>query len=187
LIWLSAPTKELGLCFFGVKNPEKLLLWMTYSTFEGCADAALLSMISQLYTAIFGVAPAEKVFRRLREADDLSVLLATTETGQAAGYKIGYRQREDTYYSWIGGVLPEHRGQGIAGVLMQMQHDWAAMRGYRFVQTKTMNRWRNMLILNIQHGFDIIGTQVNEAGEVEIILEKALDFKAPNSVSREEF
>lgn len=42
------------------------------------------------------------------------------------------------------------------------------------VQTKTKNKWRDMLILNIKNGFDIIGTYTDDSGEPKIILEKKL-------------
>ncbi|WNS77324.1 hypothetical protein RRV45_10165 [Bacillus sp. DTU_2020_1000418_1_SI_GHA_SEK_038] len=47
-----------------------------------------------------------------------------------------------------------------------------AMNGV--VQTKTMNKWRNMLVLNIKNGFDVIDTYTDEKGIHKIILEKNL-------------
>ncbi|WP_218197355.1 hypothetical protein, partial [Pseudomonas sp. 2995-1] len=45
-------------------------------------------------------------------------------------------------------------------------------KGYSVVQTKTMNKWRNMLILNIKHGFDIIETTIDDNGLHKIVMEK---------------
>jgi GNAT superfamily N-acetyltransferase len=90
------------------------------------------------------------------------------------GCKLGYERKPGHYYSWLGGVHPEFRGQGIAAELMQQQHAWCRVQGYRAVRTHTYNRWRAMLLLNLRHGFDIIGTMQGPHG-LTIVLEKQLD------------
>lgn len=90
------------------------------------------------------------------------------------GYKIGYELDCETFYSWLGGVDPHFRKQGIATKLMEEQHAYARKLGYRKVQTKTMNRWRSMLLLNIKSGFDVIQTIIDENGIHKIVLEKEL-------------
>ncbi|WP_274519618.1 hypothetical protein [Caenibacillus caldisaponilyticus] len=40
--------------------------------------------------------------------------------------------------------------------------------------TQTKNKWRAMLLLNLRHGFDIIGTFTDEKGEPKFILQKRL-------------
>ena len=47
-------------------------------------------------------------------------------------------------------------------------------QGYEVIQTQTKNKWRNMLILNLRHGFDIVGTYTDSKGEPKIILKKRL-------------
>ena len=37
-----------------------------------------------------------------------------------------------------------------------------------------MNKWRNILILNIKTGFDVVGTETDNNNEIKIILEKKL-------------
>lgn len=90
------------------------------------------------------------------------------------GYKIGYQDRKSRFYSWLGGVYPEYRGQGIASELMLKQHEWCKQHGYAVVRTQTKNKWRSMLILNLRHGFNIVGTYTDEKGEPKITLEKRL-------------
>lgn len=85
---------------------------------------------------------------------------------------IGYQDRKTRFYSWLGGVYPEYRGQGIASELVVKQHAWCRSQGYSVVRTQTKNKWRNMLILNLRHGFDVVGTYTNEHREPKIILEK---------------
>ncbi len=93
---------------------------------------------------------------------------------QVVGFKLGYELSSRKFYSWLGGVHPEFRGLGIASSLMKAQHDWCLQQGYQKIQTKTQNRFRAMLLLNIKQGFDIIGTQDSDEGGMKIILEKSL-------------
>ena len=96
------------------------------------------------------------------------------EREKVVGYKIGYELSQDKFYSWLGGVDPNYRNYGIATKLMKMQHEYLKENGYKTVQTKTKNQWRDMLIMNIKNGFDIIGTYTDDQGEPKIILEKKL-------------
>ncbi|MBN8191954.1 GNAT family N-acetyltransferase [Bacillus sp. NTK074B] len=96
------------------------------------------------------------------------------DDSRVIGYKIGYQLDTHTFYSWLGGVDPNYRKQGIAAELMKQQHQTLKELGFKVVQTKTMNKWRSMLILNIKNGFDVIDTYTNEKGLHKIILEKKL-------------
>ncbi|RDU37235.1 GNAT family N-acetyltransferase [Neobacillus piezotolerans] len=90
------------------------------------------------------------------------------------GYKIGYGLSQTKFYSWLGGVHPEYRNLGIASTLMHQQHYFLKQYGFTSVQTKTMNKWRGMLILNIKNGFNIVETYTDKNGRHKIILEKDL-------------
>lgn len=50
---------------------------------------------------------------------------------------------------------PDNRKRGITLTLIEQQHEYLRKNGYKVVQTKTMNKWRNMLILNKKNGFNI--------------------------------
>nr|WP_231868470.1 GNAT family N-acetyltransferase [Fictibacillus phosphorivorans] len=86
---------------------------------------------------------------------------------------MGYELNQSKYYSWLGGVDSTYRGHGVAAKLMNLQHMYLKEKGYSVVQTKTMNKWRGMLLLNIKSGFDVIETYTNEEGLLKIILEKS--------------
>jgi GNAT superfamily N-acetyltransferase len=90
------------------------------------------------------------------------------------GYKIGHERKPKHFYSWLGGVDPDFRGQGIAKELMQRQHAWCKDHGYIAIRTQTKNKWRSMLLLNIKAGFDIIGTYIDDHKDIKIMLEKYL-------------
>ncbi|MEM1081592.1 MAG: GNAT family N-acetyltransferase, partial [Pseudomonadota bacterium] len=49
----------------------------------------------------------------IKLAEGSLVLVAEIE-GEAAGFKVGYPLSENTFYSWLGGVLPGYRQQGVA-------------------------------------------------------------------------
>ena len=99
--------------------------------------------------------------------------LLALDNEQVIGCKLGYERKPGHFYSWLGCVSPTYRGQGIAAELMRQQHDWCRQNGYHTVRTQTYNQWRNMLVLNIRAGFDIIGTVQGRRG-LTIVLEKTL-------------
>lgn len=71
-------------------------------------------------------------------------------------------------------MYSEYRGRGIASELMRRQHEWCHNESYKVIRTQTKNKWRDMLILNLRHGFDVVGTYTDEKGEPKIILKKRL-------------
>lgn len=90
------------------------------------------------------------------------------------GYKIGYPENDKRFYSWLGCVSPAARGKGVGRSLMDAQHQYCRKAGFTHVTTKTMNKWRNMLLLNIKSGFDVTGVSQDTKGELKIHLAKAL-------------
>lgn len=144
---------------------------MKYVNIVGFPDQQLLNQILTLHETIF-----EDSDMFMRKAKDKPRLLFTIgfEEGKVVGYKIGYELNSDIFYSWLGGVDEHHRSQGIASKLMEEQHLYIKDKGYKIVQTKTKNKWRNMLILNIKYGFDVVGIDTDKPSDPKIILEKAL-------------
>jgi len=124
-----------------------------------------------LHSTIFKTQSPDSIEEELRARPKFLILVAVDD-GRVVGYKIGYQDRKSRFYSWLGGVYPECRGQGIASELMRRQHEWCKEQAYEVIRTQTKNKWRNMLILNLRHGMDIVGTYTDERGEPKIILEK---------------
>ncbi|UYZ61393.1 GNAT family N-acetyltransferase [Hymenobacter weizhouensis] len=110
--------------------------------------------------------------RYQQQRQPVQAWLAVAE-GQVVGCKLGYERQPGHYYSWLGGVHPDFQGRGIAAELMRRQHAWCRQQGYQRIRTHTFNRWRAMLLLNLRHGFDIIGTMQSPRG-LTIVLEKEL-------------
>jgi predicted GNAT family acetyltransferase len=142
-----------------------------YSIFNSLPDDEVLFGIIDLHKNIFGT--SDNLINKMGSKPKLLVITAMDGT-KVIGYKIGYELDNNKFYSWLGGVDTNYRKHGIASELMEKQHQYLKENGYSVVQTKTMNKWRSMLVLNIKNGFDVIDTYIDEKGLHKIILEKKL-------------
>ncbi len=129
----------------------------------------------KLIGEIFDAETAQKVERTLPQRLNWALWVAHTpmDPPQVLGFKLGYELERDKFYSWMGGVIPTARNYGIASELIFAQHEWAKKQGYRSIRTKTTNQWKNMMILNLRNGFDVVGCEDRE-GQTRVILEKNL-------------
>ena len=139
--------------------------------FNSIPDGDVLNSILELHKVIFGT--SDDLINKMFSKPQLLVITAMDDN-KVIGYKIGYAIDSNKFYSWLGGVDTEYRKHGIASKLMEKQHQYLKDNGYDVVQTKTMNKWRSMLVLNIKNGFDVIDTYIDEKGIHKIVLEKSL-------------
>lgn len=102
------------------------------------------------------------------------ILTSAFEGDHLAGFKLGYQLNPTTFYSWLGAVHPDYRGIGLGKELMLEQHRHCKSKGYKTIETKTMNKWKSMLLLNIQSGFEIYSTETNDRGDLKILMRKNL-------------
>lgn len=132
----------------------------------------------KLHTLIFGEESTLKMEEELPRKRNCHLWVAYDETKsfgeRVLGFKLGYEMEVDEYYSWRGGVSADARKSGVGSLLMNVQHAWCKEFGYKRIQTRTRNKWRDMLILNIKHGFNISGTILDDKNQTKIILEKNL-------------
>ena len=133
----------------------------TYHTIEGQPSKELLDEILEVYKSIFDDYKLDFFKSRIHEKEDLLIILCYT-SDQLVGFKIGYRYNETTFYSWVGGVLPDSRKQGIAKQLAKLQEEKVIAKGYSKMRTKSMNRFKPMMILNLKNGFNIVQPDQNE-------------------------
>lgn len=93
------------------------------------------------------------------------------------GFKVGYDSgKNSTFYSWMGGVVPEYRQKGVANSLAERQEKHVKKEGFKFISFKTRNYLKAMLIFGIRNGFNITGIEEkNKPSENRIILEKVLN------------
>ena len=90
-----------------------------------------------------------------RLLSDHLVLTAHIEN-EIVGFKIGYdRFNDGSFYSWMGGVLPENRNQSIAEMLADYQENWAKKNGYSSIRLKTRKKHEAMLSFSKKRGFVI--------------------------------
>ncbi|XKE82290.1 GNAT family N-acetyltransferase [Oceanobacillus kapialis] len=144
---------------------------MDYIIFKSLPKDNVLEGIIALHKTIFG--SSDNLLDKMASKPPLLIVIAMDDES-VIGYKIGYELDENKFYSWLGGVNPKYRNRGIASSLMKEQHQYLEENEYKIVQTKTMNRWRGMLVLNIKNGFDVIETYTDDKGRHKIVLEKEL-------------
>ncbi len=148
---------------------------LSYEHYSDLPKEPRLTALLELLKGIFAnQSPTELLSELTYQATrtGLQMLLAIAD-GQVVGCKLGYERKPGHYYSWLSGVHPDFRNYGIASELMRQQHAWCSQQKYRTIRTQTYNQWRAMLILDLQHGFNIIGTVHSKRG-LTIVLEKVL-------------
>ncbi|OCQ22682.1 GCN5 family acetyltransferase [Pseudoalteromonas luteoviolacea] len=85
-----------------------------------------------------------------------SLLLVAKIDGKPVAYKLGYECAVNHFYSWLGAVIPEYRGVGIAQSLLNEQEKWCQEHGYHSISVKSMNRFRSMLMMLLKNNYRII-------------------------------
>lgn len=137
----------------------------------------VLGLLIQLETKIFDEPLTREILEReLMTRPNLSILVGYLND-EPCGYKIGFEYHSDHeyFYSWNGGVIPEARRKGVARKLMAKQHENARVKGFKYIRTQTKNKYRSMLLLNIEEGFDVTGVYKKLREKHHgIILEKEL-------------
>jgi len=144
---------------------------------QGAAVATAEPMLASLCTRVFDSFDPEYLAQRLGHLVDPVLHIAQGCDGAPLGFKLGYRRGPALLYSWLGGVIPGARGQGLAARLMQAQHDWATAKGYAAVETRTRASNSAMIIVNLKAGFQITGVEAGDAGHMMVILRRTLKNK----------
>ena len=120
----------------------------------------------------------EAVFKNRLSGTENLILIAVVGN-HTVGFKVGYKRDEDgSFYSWMGGVIPEFRKLKIAKKLADTQEEWAKKQGYTAITFKTRNYLKQMLIFALKNGFNIIDVIPKEKiTDHRIILKKLLNEK----------
>jgi GNAT superfamily N-acetyltransferase len=132
-----------------------------------------IAILAKIIEKAFGQWDPKWFHSEFKNHNNFCLLIAYAEN-QPVGFKLGYEENSHDFYSWLGGVLPDFRGLEIAADLMKHQHEWCKKQGYARIKTRTQNRFREMLILNLKHGFEVIGFHDSDEGGPKIVLEKNL-------------
>lgn len=96
-----------------------------------------------------------------RLADKQYLILIARCHNAPIGFKLGYQLTDDQFYSWLGGVAPEHRKMKVASQLRLLQESWAIENGYNAISVKSMNQFPAMLQMLIASGYQICGYENN--------------------------
>ncbi|OCS92295.1 GNAT family N-acetyltransferase [Caryophanon latum] len=143
---------------------------MQISIFRQVPDE-YVTQLQRVHEAVLGDELAED---SLYDLPNMLVLLAI-ENGRVVGFKIGYDIEDHVFYSWVGGVDPTFRRNGIAMQLIERQHEELKKLGYIAVRTYSRNELKEMLIVNLKAGFNIVDTFTDHKGRHKIMLEKCLN------------
>jgi len=135
-------------------------------------SAEFVEELVALNNLIFGDIDPNYVRWRLDNMPHTSTFYAESAS-ELTAYKIGYAMTQTKYYSWLGGVHPDHRREGLASELMKRQHNWAAEQGYQLIETSANKENVAMARLNLSHGFTICGTRA-EPDRVQVLYLKIL-------------
>ena len=83
-------------------------------------------------------------------------ILTAYDDHNPIAFKIGYHRHSDgSFYTWMGGVLPNYRRKGIANNLADHQEAWAKKKSYNSIKVQTRSKHNAMLTLLINRGFQI--------------------------------
>ncbi|MCG7584143.1 GNAT family N-acetyltransferase [Photobacterium sp. OFAV2-7] len=97
--------------------------------------------------------PADEHALEVRLRGKAPLILVAELDGQLVGVKIGYRLSETCFYSWLGGVAPEGRCNGVAQALLEAQETWVRQQGFEELRVKSRNRFPAMLRLLLRNGY----------------------------------
>lgn len=136
---------------------------------EGALDEAF-----RVHLSVPELYPLQSVAEYNNRIGSKECVILIAEVREApVGFKLGYALDKSTFYSWIGGVIPEYRSQGIAVALLKAQEKSVADMGYRVIKVKTMNRFPAMLKMLVSHGYLIDGYEArNGPHDAKITLSK---------------
>lgn len=140
---------------------------------KGKPTSSDLKILEYLYSKVFEDAQLDFFRNRLNEKENIYSLIAF-ENDIPLGFKIGYQYNGSTFYSWVGGVLSNHRTKGIGKKLAHLQEQWAKKNNYFKIRTKSMNHFKPMMIFNLKNGFNIVSVYTNASNQTKIVFEKEL-------------
>ena len=103
------------------------------------------------------------------------ILIAVVDK-RIVGFKIGYdRYKDGSFYSWLGGVVPNYRKKRIATKLTKLFEEWSASEGYTKIIIKTRIKFKAMINLLLKEGYSLKQLiSKTECENTRLIFEKKL-------------
>ncbi|MEN0036072.1 MAG: GNAT family N-acetyltransferase [Cellvibrio sp.] len=137
------------------------------------SNFAEIFLLHNLIPELSPIVSSDYFAERIGEKDYLA--LVYEQDGIPVAYKLGYWINAQHFYSWLGGVHPDYRKQGIAKALLLEQEAQVRKLGGAEISVKSMNKYKSMLLLLISQGYDITGAAPDSRGEIKIHFAKKLD------------
>lgn len=156
----------------GKSQPRFKISDYTIETYDHVSES-LEKELYPLCEKTFPLFNIEKFKSRMKDKNKIKIFCLYIDS-ELAGFKIGYEKNIKTHYSWLGAVQEKYRRLGIAQTLMQTQHTWAKEHKYKYVETKSENKFKDMMILNLRSGFEIVGTESSPSHQTKILFRKQL-------------
>lgn len=150
---------------------SRVFLWGAIMKIRQGDFAEVLSLHNRI-PELSPIASADYFAARI--GDNNYLLLIYEVDAVVIAYKLGYWIDTQHFYSWLGGVHPDYRKQGIAKALLLEQEAQVRKLGTTEISVKSMNRYRSMLLLLISQGYDITGAAPDSRGEIKIGFSKKL-------------
>ncbi|MEM7100707.1 MAG: GNAT family N-acetyltransferase [Pseudomonadota bacterium] len=126
-------------------------------------NEALSDALARVPALLQQIPELEQIFDLENAATLMSnsgLALFATADGVAAGFKLGYdRFGDGSFYSWLGGVLPDFRGGHVAQRLLEDQETWVLQQGFHGIFVKTRNRFVGMRILLARNGYGMVNME----------------------------
>jgi ribosomal protein S18 acetylase RimI-like enzyme len=116
---------------------------ISYKKISGPLTEDQFSEYLKIEEAVFGECLELTSTKQRCSRKDFFLLLAYVGN-DVVGFKSGYSEKLDQFYSWTGGVHPDFRKRGIAEKLMTLQHQSLKEMGYAYVTTKSQNDFKPM-------------------------------------------
>ncbi|MCP4049499.1 MAG: GNAT family N-acetyltransferase [bacterium] len=102
------------------------------------------------------------------------ISLVAEISGGLIGYKLGYWINSEKFYSWLGGVIPSQRKNGIAKALLKRQEFEVHSAGGTEISVKSMNKYPGMLMMLIANGYQVTAYKKSGQNDGKIEFSKCL-------------
>jgi GNAT superfamily N-acetyltransferase len=139
-------------------------------------DPKDVELISSMYGQIFKPAREQEFFRRrFRGRYNVLIMVASLDNREV-GFYLGFELKPTVFFTWLIGVMPDCRRQGIASQLLEAAEAWAREHEYTSIRMECHNQMRPLLHMGVRHMYDIVGIRWDlDRGDNLVILEKLLD------------
>ena len=138
------------------------------------AQASDLDDILDLHESSFREIGVRKESSRENFELNLSTTAVATEGSRVIGYLQWSITGKYTYMTWMA-VAPQEQGKGAGKQLLSFAFSDLKKQGCSEVMLDSRNRFRSALGLYLKSGFDIVGTFLQEDGELMIRFRHSFD------------